>query len=353
MEEEYYILNEYVSESSFESYLTPELFVTPYNGMSNLETSLRFEIKHLQGTALFLVSVLINCMTKLDDGRTLFKLNLRFDILAAIRQDLPDDAMREYLNRIIPQEVYPRIKEAVYARTKDIGFSPIVLDEFSFKSRKVCNEQSDGENPRKIESTDKTDTFEHHIGFDTLIADIENCKEGAEFLQVFRNHGGQLRSFDDFNLYKCMFQFMKCIDYSVAPDVSINSESKELIYYLIASSDECDWKFEKSMDNQKPELVFKYKESDDVFYISKMTEPELFKLCSSLIVDLITKTAVNILLIESEIGEVVLPKVTNFVTREDYRNAFEYQSLENEQQVFIDSVYDKIAKTQVEPFLYQ
>lgn len=342
MEEDYHILYEYVRNSSFDSYLTPELFVTPYNGTSNLETSLSLEIKHLSGTALFLVSVLINCVTKLEDGRILFKLKLRYDVLTAINHDLEDNAIQEYLNTIIPQEVYPRIKDAVYSRTKDIGFSHIVLDDFSFKDKKVI-----------IESVDEADSCEYHIDFSSLIEDIENCKEGAEFLQVFRNNGGQLQNFKDFNLYRCMFQFMKYVDYSVAPDGCISDESKELIYFLIASSDECNWRFEMSLNSQKPELVFNYKESGDEFYISKMTESELFELCSTLIVDLITKTAVNILLIESEIGMAMFPINTNFVTREDYRNAFEYQSLENEQQEFIDSMYDKIAKTQVETFLYQ
>jgi len=353
MEEDYFIINEYVRDSYFESYLTPELFVTPYNGTSNLETSLGFEIKHLPGTTLFVVSILINCMTKIDDGRALFKLNLSYDVLAAIKHDLTDDAIMENLNTIIPQEVYPRIKDAVYARTKDIGFSPIVLDDFSFKDKKVNIVNPDSKSHLKIETVDKADSSEHHIDFGSLIEDIENCDEGAEFLQVFRSNGGQLQHFTDFNLYRCMFQFMKCVDYSVAPDVCISYESKKLIYFLIAGSDECDWRFEKSLDNHKPELVFNYKDTDNEVYISKMTESDLFELCASLIVDLITKAAVNVLLIETEMGVTLFPKVTSFVTREDYRNAFEYQSLEKEQQEFVDTMYDKIAKNQVETFLYQ
>jgi len=353
MEEDYFIINEYVRDSSFESYLTPELFVSPYNGTSNLETSLGFEIKHLSDTALFLVSVLVNCITKLDDGRRLFKLDLRYDILVAIKHDLSEDAIRNYLGVIVPQDAYPRIQEAVNVRTKDIGFSEIVLDNYSFKDKKVNIDNEDNISSLNIENKDEAASCEQHIDFRSLIEDIENCKEGAEFLQVFRNNGGQLQSFKDFNLYRCLFRFMKCVEYSVAPNVHIGCEAKELIYFLIAGSDECEWRFEKSEESKNPELVFNYKESYDEFQISKMTESELFDLCSSLIVDLITKAAVNFLLIESEMGGATLPMVTNFVTREDYRNAFDYHSLDNEQQAFIDSMYDKIARTQVETFLYQ
>lgn len=349
MEEDYHILNEYVQNSSFESYLTPELFVTPYIGTSNLETSLCLEIKHSHGTDLFLASIIVFCMTKLDDGRTLFEFKLRYDILVALKQGLTDASIRKYLKTVIPQYAYPQIKEAIYIRTKDIGFTPIILDDYTFTENNVCIEQSNTDN----RSPDTTNSYEQRIHFESLIEDIEKSKEGAEFLEVFRNSGGQLHKLNDFNLYICLFRFMKYVDFSVSSEVCLNLESKKLIYYIIAGSDECEWRLEKPLDSKIPNLIFNYKDSDEELHISKMTESELFELCTSLFVDLITKSAVNILLIESEIGSTISPKVTKFVTREDYRSAFEYQLLDTEQQAFVDSMYDKIAKTQVETFLYQ
>lgn len=144
MEEDYCILNEYVRDSSFESYLTPDVFIAPCQEMSNLETSIGLEIKNIPETALFIVGVIIHCKITLVDGRTLYKLNLRYDSLVAVKHDLSDESIREYLNIAIPQEVYPRIKDAVYVRTKDIGFSPIILDNYSFKDNKAFIGQADG-----------------------------------------------------------------------------------------------------------------------------------------------------------------------------------------------------------------
>lgn len=358
MTENFKILQEYVSNFSYDCPLAPELFINPYKGSSRLVTTLGINIKSLSGDELFLVSLQVDCNTKLSDDRTLFALNLKYDVLVAMTQELSDDDIREYLNVTIPQTVYPAIRDAVYIRTMDIGFSPVRLSNYSFKDKKVVDDPlPEDEDDNQSASSQSSSP---HICFMSLIEDAARIKEGADFLEVLRKSGEKLDNLEDFNLFRCMYAFMNYTDFSVAPEVSIDTESKKMLFYLIAGSDDCEWRMEKADGKQLPELIVKFKDHnsfsaypDEEVCISQMSESELFDLCTSLFVGQITKTSVNFLLIEIAMGLTISLENANFVNQDEYRTAFAYQSLDKAEQEFIDSAFEKIAKTRIETFLFQ
>jgi len=353
MEEDYYILEEYVRDSSFESLLTPELFITPYQGKSNMETSIGIEVQNQQGTLLFIVSLVVGCVANLEDGRALFNLNLRYDVLVALNNKLCDEKIREYLTIQIPQEVYPHLVDAVYFRTCDIGYNPIKLDTYSFKDRTVKFDVHTDDETASSDSTTSIHNQSVDVDFEGLLQDIESTNEGKEFLQVYRNNNGPLQHLEDFNLTRCVFRYMRFVDFDISSEANVGIESKKLIFYLIASSNECNWWINNKRNLPLPELIIKYRKTDDEIHINQMNKSELWELCTSLIVDVLTNTSVNLFLIESEHGLASLPEYGKNVSREIYRDAFDYLNLDNEQQMLVDSLYDKITKTQIETFLYQ
>lgn len=77
---------------------------------------------------------------------------------------------------------------------------------------------------------------------------------------------------------------------------------------------------------------------------------DLFDICSTLIVDVLTDISVGVYRIENDFGEFSID-LSNGLNRESYRQGFNYTHLNYEDKKLVDSLYDKIAKCEMEYFL--
>ncbi len=357
LEPKYSILQEYVKQLNFNSPTAPETFIVHYEGKSTLTTKIDVESKTEANTGIFCVTLNLQCSAVLESGQTLFSVAVVYGALVELHEALEDTELKRFLTVEIPQKIYPHVAVVVHSTTSFSGFSPVMIPKYSFSEKKILegnilaeNEFYDSIQDQNKESRDACFEKEPEsiLTLKKLIVDVESDAAGREFLETLKKSGGEISGFSNFTLTRTLFRYLSYIDYDTSPEIEQDLYAKRMMFFLIVTSNDCDW-WLNNENKTKPELCYRFKGAEIDKKISDLSAEEFCSLASDLIVNVLTEFHVNIFLIEQEYGAFDELSSSN-PSREEYRNAFHYDALSGEQQVFVDSLYDEISRTNVEAF---
>lgn len=356
-EPKYTILQEYVKQLDFNSPTAPETFIMHYEGESTLSTKIDVESQTEANTGIFCVTVNLQCSVVLERGQTFFSIAVVYGALVELHEALEDAELKRFLTVEIPQKIYPHVAVVVHNTTSFSGFNPVMLPKYSFSEKKILegnvlsvNEFYDSAQDQNKESRDTCFEIEPEsiLTLKKLIAEVESEDAGKEFLETLKKSGGEISGFSNFSLTRTLFRYLSYIDYNTSPEIEQDLYAKRMMFYLIVASNDCDW-WLNNTNETKPNLYYRFKGAETDKKISDLSAEEFCSLASDLIVNVLTESHVNIFLIEQEYGAFDELSSSN-PSREEYRNAFHYDILSDEQQVFVDSLYDEISRTKVEAF---
>lgn len=356
-EPKYNILQEYVKQLDFNSPTVPETFIMHYDGKSTLSTKIDVESQTEANTGIFCVSLNLQCSVVLESGQTLFSVVVIYGALVELYEALEAAELKQFLSVEIPQKIYPHVAVVVHNTTSFSGFNPVMLPKYSFTEKKILegnilavNEFYENAQDQTKESRDTCFEKEPEsiLTLKKLIVNVESEDAGREFLETLKKSGGEISGFSNFSLTRTLFRFLSYIDYNTSPEIEQDLYAKRMMFYLIVASNDCDW-WLNNTNGTKPDLYYRVKGAEIDKKISDLSAEEFCSLASDLIVNVLTESHVNIFLIEQEFG--VFDELSNTnPSREEYRNAFHYDVLSDELQVFVDSLYDEISRTKVEAF---
>ena len=351
----YTILQEYVKLLDFNSPAAPESFFMNYEGKSTLSTQIDVESQTDVNTGIFCVNLKLKCSVMHEDGNSLFLISVVYGAIVETRESLEDYELKSLLTIEIPQIIYPHIAVLVHSTTSFSGFNPVILPNYSFLERRMIegsaitvNEFYDSDQNQYEESRNSCfeDEPDSILTLKKLLVDIESEEAGKEFLETLKRSGGEITGFTNFTLTRTLFKYLSFIDYNTMHEIDQDLYAKHLMFFLIVASNDCEW-WLVNENGEKPELFYRYKGTEVDKKISELSPVEFSSLAGDLIVNVLTESHVNIFLIELEFG--VFEELRNpNPSREEYRNAFHYDALSEEQQEFVDSLYDVISKTKVE-----
>lgn len=328
---------EYVSGITYSSRV-PELFFFNQDTLVSRAVNIDVETKSNKDDNLYYVIVKVKINDTIEDGSSICSLTVDYDVLVECKNSVDDDV----LTIDIPQEVYPHIQQLVLQTTK-LFKNPIFLPDYSFRNRQATELNLD--DAPSIIFVDEPDTSV--LTFKKLFEDIFSSKEGAGFLETMNKRGAKFSLFDDFMLTRVLFQYMPFTDYNVCEELEHDEYSKRIMFYLIASSDECSWNLCKGK-NGLIDLKYSFK-SNKSDKLSSLSPDEFFNLASDIIVSILTNTCVKILEIELGHGEFDEPYSQPSLA--EYREAFSYSQLSHDKREFVDSLYRKISKVKTENLL--
>lgn len=351
----YAILQEYVKQLDFNSPAAPSSFIKNDDGKSTLSTQIDVESQTDVNTGIFYVNLKLQCSVVLENGNSLFLIFVVYGAIVETREPMEDSDLKSLLTVEIPQIIYPHVAVLVHSTTSFSGYNPVILPNYSFSKRRMIegraitvNELYDSDQNQYEESRyscfeDEPDSI---LTLKKLLVDVESEEAGKEFLETFKRSGGEISGFTNFTLTRTLFKYLSFIDYNTTHELEQELYAKRLMFFLIVASNDCEWWLVNN-NGEKTELFYRYKESEVDKKISDLSPEEFVSLAGDLIVNVLTEAHVNIFLIEQEFG--AFKELGNLnPSREEYRNAFHYDALSEEQQEFVDSLYDVISKTKVE-----
>ena len=356
-EPKYTVLQEYVKRLDFNSPIAPETFIMHYEGKSTLSVKIDVESQTEANTGIFCVTLNLQCSVVLEGGQTLFSVAVVYGALVELYVALEAAELKRFLTVEIPQKIYPHVAVLVHSTTSFSGFNPVILPNYSFMERKMIEGSAITINELYDNNQDQYDgarnsCFENEpdsiLTLQKLIVDVESEDAGKEFLETLKKSGGEISGFSNFSLTRTLFRYLSYIDYNTSPEIEQDLYAKRMMFYLIVASNDCDW-WLNNMNGAKPDLYYRFKGAEKEKKISDLSSEDFFSLASDLIVNVLTESHVNIFLIEQEYG--AFDELSNSnPSREEYRNAFHYDALNDEQQAFVDTLYDEISRTKIESF---
>lgn len=353
----YAILQEYVKQLDFNSPAAPESFFMNYEGKSTLSTHIDVESQTDVSTDIFCVNLKLKCSVVLEDGNSIFIISAVYGAIVETYESLEDSELKSLLTIEIPQIIYPHVAVLVHSTTSFSGFNPVMLPNYSFSERKMIggsaitvNELCNS-NQKQYEDSINT-RFENEpdsiLTLKKLLVEVESEEAGKEFLETLKRSGGEISEYKNFTLTRTLFKYLSFIDYNTRYEIEQDLYAKRLMFFLIVASNDCEWWLVND-NGEKPELFYRYKGTEVDKKISDLSSVEFFSLAGDLIVNVLTESHVNIFLIEQEFGAFEELNNPN-PSREEYRNAFHYDALSDEQQEFVDILYDEISNTKLEAF---
>lgn len=351
----YVILQEFVKQLDFNSPAAPESFFITYEGKSTLSTQIDVESQMDANTGnIFCVNLKLHCSVTLENGNSLFLIDVVYGTIVETSKSLDESELKSLLTVEIPQRIYPHVAVLVHGTTSFSGFSPVMLPNYSFSEMKMLegcvldvNELHDSNNQYE-ESSNFENEPNSILTLKKLLADVESEDAGKEFLETLKRSGGEISGFSNFTLTRTLFKYLSFINYNTTHEIEHDLYAKRLMFFLIVASKDCEWWLVNN-NGDKPELFYRYKGTGVDKKVSDLSPEEFVSLAEDLIVNVLTESHVNIFLIEQEYG--MFDDLSNpNPSREEYRNAFHYDVLSDEQQEFVDSLYDAISKTKLEAF---
>lgn len=351
MTSSYVIVKAFLKNVVFESPNTPNMFFAEHSD-SSLPIDIDVNSKVANGTSIYLVELHINLSPKTNESLVIFNLDIVYSTMVNILdENISDKDLSDILHVEVPRKAYDTVRMLVWNITRESGFPPIMMSDYSFAEHGVEKESRD-----KVDK-EKTDTYEigenQYDDFRWLMDDCYSSDYEDESLMDEMNINHSLCPYENLPIYKYYLRFLRPIEYRHPQNDECTDSFWPIFFRLLTGNFDVEYDLETTK-NGELDIIFTYKEYKNRL-VSNLSSYELKDVATQLFLDMITNLSENILLedINTEYAETIMDD--RLILKEEFFKIYNFDASQkaDTEETFVEQLYSKIKECDLKTFIYR